>query len=67
MYGSLTIRLQLQRHGARYPTSSARKEYLTSLAKLKSTPYYNDPRLNFLKNYTVALGADDLISFGATG
>ena len=64
--GSLTIRLQLQRHGARYPTTSARKNYLTSLAKLKSAPHYDNPQLNFLKNYTVVLGVDDLISFGAT-
>ena len=37
----------------------------TSLAKLKSAPHYVDARLNFLKNYTIDLGADDLISFGA--
>lgn len=61
-----TARLKIQRHGARYPTTSAREDYLTSLAKLKSAPHYVDPRLDFLKNYTVELGADDLISFGAT-
>jgi len=66
MLAPLTIRFQIQRHGARYPTTKARGNYLASLAKLQSADHYDDPRLNFLKNYTVALGADDLISFGAT-
>lgn len=61
----VTARSQIQRHGARYPTKSARKRYLDSLAKLKSVPRYVDSRLDFLKDYTVELGADDLISFGA--
>ena len=62
---ALTTRLQLERHGARYPTAKARNNSLDSLAKLTSVSRYTDPGLNFLKNYTVVLGADDLLPLGA--
>ena len=56
---------QIERHGARYPTAKARGKYLASLAKLQSATEFKDPRLDFLKDYTVVLGVDDLIPFGA--
>ncbi|CAL1699910.1 unnamed protein product [Somion occarium] len=54
----------LQRHGARFPTSGAAKRIVVALEKLQSVEEFTDPRLNFLKTFTYALGEDDLIAFG---
>ena len=57
--------LQLQRHGARYPTLKAGIEIAMALTKLLSIENYTDPRLNFLKTYEYKLGAEDLVPLGA--
>ncbi|KJA17736.1 hypothetical protein HYPSUDRAFT_146103 [Hypholoma sublateritium FD-334 SS-4] len=60
------VRAFLQRHGARFPTSGASTGILTALNKLQSATSFTDPRLDFLRNYTYALGKNgDLIPFGA--
>jgi hypothetical protein len=35
------------------------------VSKLKSVPSYNNPSLNFIKNYTYTLGTEALVPFGA--
>lgn len=55
---------QLQRHGARYPTSGATERILVALRKLLSVKY-TDKRLRFLYDFKYELGSDDLVSFGA--
>ncbi|GAA5989509.1 hypothetical protein JCM10908_000509 [Rhodotorula pacifica] len=54
----------LQRHGARYPTSSAGKKIAASVAKLKKAKSLGSS-LAFVSDYTYALGADDLTPLGA--
>ncbi|PPQ78901.1 hypothetical protein CVT26_011710, partial [Gymnopilus dilepis] len=55
----------LQRHGARFPTSGATTQIKAALEKLQSATIFLDPKLSFLRNYTYALGTNDLIPFGA--
>ncbi|KAG6807431.1 hypothetical protein H0H92_007571, partial [Tricholoma furcatifolium] len=57
---------QLQRHGARYPTTSASERIKVALAKLISAEHYTDPSLHFLKTYTYSLETDKLVPFGAS-
>ncbi|KAG1743645.1 histidine phosphatase superfamily [Suillus paluster] len=57
--------VQLQRHGARYPTKSAGKAMKKSVKRLKSAKSFLDASLDFVVNYTYALGTDDLVPFGA--
>ncbi|KAG6906496.1 hypothetical protein DXG01_013675 [Tephrocybe rancida] len=57
---------QIQRHGARYPTSGASKGMRAAVAKLTSVDKYTDSSLDFLKTYTYALSTDDLVPFGAS-
>ncbi|KAG1743644.1 histidine phosphatase superfamily [Suillus paluster] len=57
---------QLQRHGARYPTSGSSKEIQASLRKLLNASRYNDMKLEFLRSYQWHLGEADLVPFGAT-
>ncbi|KAI5475903.1 acid phosphatase, phytase [Pseudohyphozyma bogoriensis] len=54
----------LQRHGARFPTASAGKKIEASVAKLKTATSFST-LLDFVPEYTYALGADDLNPFGA--
>lgn len=54
----------LQRHGARFPTSNAGKKISASVAKLKKAKSLGSA-LAFVKDYTYALGADDLTPLGA--
>jgi hypothetical protein len=56
---------QIQRHGARYPTSGAGKRIVAALSKLQSANSYNSPKLQFLKTYTYELGEADLVKYGA--
>ncbi|THH02813.1 hypothetical protein EW145_g6696 [Phellinidium pouzarii] len=55
----------LQRHGARFPTTSAGAMIQSSVAKLQAASSFKDPQLRFLKDYTYNLGVNDLVSFGA--
>ncbi|KAJ6575775.1 acid phosphatase [Mycena vulgaris] len=55
----------LQRHGARFPTSGASASIVSGVNKLQSVQNYTDARLDFLKNFTYALGVADLVPFGA--
>ncbi|KAG1897714.1 acid phosphatase [Suillus fuscotomentosus] len=56
----------LQRHGARYPTSSASKRIQRSLQKLLNASKYVDPKLEFLRSYQWHLGVADLVPLGST-
>jgi len=59
------IHSQLQRHGARFPTSGATRVITAALAKLQAAASYNDSKLDFMKSYTYGLGKDDLVKYGA--
>lgn len=56
---------QIQRHGARYPTSEVGQHIQKAVDKLKSAQNYSDPKLLFLRNYTYDLGENDLLPVGA--
>ncbi|KAJ7153117.1 acid phosphatase [Mycena crocata] len=55
----------IQRHGARFPTSGASTNIISGITKLQSIQNFTDSRLDFLKNFTYALGVADLVPFGA--
>ncbi|KAF9235556.1 histidine phosphatase superfamily [Melanogaster broomeanus] len=57
--------VQLQRHGARYPTSSAGATIENSVEKLKGAESFNAASLRFVEDYEYDLGANDLVPFGA--
>jgi hypothetical protein len=38
---------------------------LAALAKIQSVSKYNDPKFDFLTNFTYDLGVSDLVPFGA--
>lgn len=57
--------VQIQRHGARYPTKGASTAIRQALAKIQSVDEYTDSRLNFLRSFKYQLGTDDLVPFGA--
>jgi hypothetical protein len=56
---------QIQRHGARYPTSGATPALRTAVRKIQAAEQYTDPRLDFLADYVYELGENDLVRFGA--
>lgn len=56
---------QLQRHGARFPTSGAGKQIQSAVNKLLAVPEFKDHRLDFLHSFQYDLGADVLVPFGA--
>ncbi|KAF8523950.1 phosphoglycerate mutase-like protein, partial [Hysterangium stoloniferum] len=62
---SLTQVNILQRHGARFPTSSAGARIQSAVAKLQNATTIVAANLQFVKTYVYDLGHDDLISFGA--
>ncbi|KAH8106453.1 phosphoglycerate mutase-like protein [Phellopilus nigrolimitatus] len=55
----------IQRHGARFPTSSAGLKIQSAVAKLQTVSHYMNPHFSFLKNYIYDLGHEDLVPFGA--
>ncbi|KAF9463690.1 phytase [Collybia nuda] len=57
--------VQIQRHGARFPTAGPSAAIKAAVSKLQSAKVFTDPRLSFLENYTYDLGQDDLVPFGA--
>lgn len=57
--------LQIQRHGARFPTSGAGPRSKAAIEKLQAANQTDDPRLAFLRNYTYDLGTTDLVPLGA--
>jgi hypothetical protein len=61
----VTILLQLQRHGARYPTSGASVGIKLAVSKLQSVTNFTDPQIAFMNTYKYELGEDDLVAFGA--
>jgi hypothetical protein len=61
-----TCLFQLQRHGARYPTSGASTRIIKALDKLKAVGQYTSPDLEFLKSYTYDLGESALVEIGAS-
>ena len=56
---------QIQRHGARYPTSGATPAIRTAVRKLQAVEWYTDSRFDFLADYVYELGENDLVRFGA--
>ncbi|KAJ6485453.1 acid phosphatase [Mycena vitilis] len=56
---------QVQRHGARFPTSGAATTIVSAISKLQGVQNYTDARLDFLKTFTYSLGVADLVPFGA--
>jgi hypothetical protein len=56
---------QLQRHGARYPTTDAGKDMKAAVKKLQRAKHYKEDYLKFLKHYKWDLGENDLIPLGA--
>lgn len=64
--GRATDKGQLQRHGARWPTTNSGEEIKATVKKLKRVKHYKEHYLKFLKHFTWDLGADDLLPFGAT-
>ncbi|KAI0642835.1 acid phosphatase [Trametes meyenii] len=55
----------LQRHGARYPNAEDGENYARAVEHLAAADKFKDKHLKFLKEYQYALGADDLVPFGA--
>ncbi|KDQ61378.1 hypothetical protein JAAARDRAFT_171559 [Jaapia argillacea MUCL 33604] len=62
---SFAPHLPLQRHGARYPTADDPPDFKQAIAKMQRADEFKDPRLNFLRNHSYFLGADDLVPLGA--
>lgn len=58
--------MQLQRHGARFPTSAIGTIAQIGLAKIKNVTKFTDSRLNFISSFVYDLGTNDLVKFGAT-
>ncbi|KAI0273416.1 phosphoglycerate mutase-like protein [Gloeopeniophorella convolvens] len=56
---------QLQRHGARWPTSGAGAEMKAAVDKLQGVKEYKEDYLSFLKEFTWHFGTEDLLPFGA--
>ncbi|CAK5283246.1 unnamed protein product [Mycena citricolor] len=52
----------IQRHGARFPTST---KAAASVAKLQRVASYTDPAFDFLKTFKYDLGVASLVPFGA--
>ncbi|KAH7923634.1 acid phosphatase [Leucogyrophana mollusca] len=57
--------VQIQRHGARYPTDNASADIKKTLKKLKKATAYKDKSVKFLHKYKWGLGENDLVPFGA--
>lgn len=58
--------MQLQRHGARYPTDGPSGNIQDAVKKLQDAgPYKGNATYGFIDSYTYTLGLDDLVPFGA--
>ena len=58
--------IQIQRHGARFPTSGATERYQDAVEKLQNAMMFKDDRLDFLNDFVYELGTDELVPLGAT-
>ncbi|KAJ4477454.1 phytase [Lentinula aciculospora] len=56
---------QLQRHGARDPTAGPAAKIAIAVSKLQNVSTYGDSSLDFIRNFTLDLGTNDLVPFGA--
>lgn len=56
---------QLQRHGARWPTTDSGKDMKAAVKKLKGAKHYKEDYLDFLKNFQLDLGKESLLPLGA--
>lgn len=56
---------QLQRHGARWPTTKAGKEFEATVKKLKHAKHYKKKYLHFLKHFKWDFEEDTLLPLGA--
>ncbi|KAG9310358.1 histidine phosphatase superfamily [Chiua virens] len=58
--------VQLERHGARYPTSGSGKSIEESVESIKNATAFNSPSLQFVKDYNYTLENNGyLVPFGA--
>ncbi|KAJ7085699.1 histidine phosphatase superfamily [Mycena belliarum] len=57
--------LQLQRHGARFPTLGASLNIVSAVGKLQRVNVYNHSAMEFLHSFDYLLGVNDLVPFGA--
>lgn len=56
--------VQIQRHGARYPTSGAAARIQAALSKLQRVSLPSNSSLSIISNYTYTLGQNSLVSLG---
>ena len=57
--------IQIQRHGARFPTTGAAARIQAALEKLQSADEFLNPKMKFLADYVYSLGQNDLLQYGA--
>ena len=57
--------MQIQRHGARYPTGGATERIQAALAQFENVTEYKDEKIAFVEDYHYDLGVSSLIAFGA--
>ena len=57
--------MQIQRHGARYPTGGATERIQAALAQFENVTEYKDEKIAFVEDYHYDLGVSSLITFGA--
>lgn len=56
--------IQLQRHGARFPTANGGVGIDAALVKLKGVQNITDPLLQFVPRFTFPFTAEQLVPFG---
>jgi hypothetical protein len=61
---SVCLLIQLQRHGARFPTAKGGVSIDAVLAKLKAVHNITDPLLQFVPGFTLPFKAEQLVPFG---
>lgn len=65
MHQPIDILVQLQRHGARFPTLGAAARMAIAITNAQKATAYLDPDFEFIKDWEYDLGYDDLIDYGA--
>jgi len=56
---------QLQRHGARWPTTNSAEDMKAAVKKLKRAKHYKEDYLEFLENFYLDLEEESLLPLGA--
>ena len=60
----VTNKDQLKRHGARWPVGDSRGHMKAAVDKLKRAEHYKEDYLEFLKNFQLELGEENLLPLG---